>query len=300
MSFSACTIVNHRRQAFWTGFVIGTLALASALAWPQASPAVNADRNQAVPYSLPVELPALTSSPKIDPEAPYTPTVKKLIAQLEPSNPPKPEEIRNAARFLYTQDSANGTCHDLANVVSAVKTTPSIMPLCFSDGLFINVVSGPNQDKTSGMSSLLLLSSRFDRKLANAMGQVEGTEGRNLMVTGLLGPQADTDLFINWMRGHQTPGEDPFLNGEVTAAEVNGIQGKGLMSEVKHFTGHNGTADNHSIDIQDQAFHEILLPPYEGGLVKGGAAAIMCAYDIDHNTSSYLSKSIDTLTYPGP
>jgi beta-glucosidase len=226
--------------------------------------------------------------------------VRRLIAQLEPSNPPKPEEIRNAARFLYTQDNANGTCHDLANVVSAVQTTPRIMPLCFSDGLFISVVSGPNQDKTSGMSSLLLLSSSFDRNLANAMGQVEGKEGRNLMVTGLLGPQADTDLFINWARGHQTPGEDPFVNGEVTAAEVNGIQGQGLMSEVKHYTGHNGTADNHKIDIQDQAFHEILLPPYEGGLMKGGAAAIMCAYDILRNTSPNLSNGVDTLTFPSP
>jgi beta-glucosidase len=276
------------------------LLTAFATTLPQIGLVAQAQTNQAVPYTLPVELPAPVSSPEVDPTAPYTPLVRSLIAQLEPSQPPTADQIRNAARFLYTQDGANRTCHNLANVVSAIKTTPSIMPLCFSDGLFISPLDGPNVGKSTGMSSLLLLGSSFDRKLANAMGQAEGREGRNLMVTGLLGPQADTDLFINWTRGHQTPGEDPFLNGEVTAAEVNGIQGQGLMAQVKHFTGHNGVALNHLIEFRDQALHEMILPPYEIGLQKGGASSIMCAYDIVRDMAQNLDYGIDDLTAPSP
>lgn len=300
MKISPRTQGRSKRAAFGMRLAFGALALTSVVAWPQVNQAHSSTVQKAVPYALPVVLPAPVSSPGIDPAAPYTSTVQKLIAQLEPSNPPTLDELKSAAHFLVTENGANGTCHNLANVVSPLKTTPRIMPQCFSDGLFINVISGPNKGKTSGMSSLLLLSSSFDLDLANAMGQLEGREGRNLMVTGLLGPQADTDLFINWARGHQTPGEDPFLNGEITAAEVNGIQGQGLMSQVKHFAGYNGADDHYQNDIQDQAFHEILMPPYEIALSKGGASSLMCAYSLIRDRGSNLDHSVESLTSPGP
>ena len=209
-------------------------AVAILLIGKQPTPLVaqsDSQRNKAVPYSLPVELPAAKASPREDPAAPYTPTVASLIQQLEPHSPPTLSELTTASRLLSTQggtyahpEGSNPTCHNLANVNVDVATTPRIMPLCFSDGLGINVDSGPNVGLTTGLPSMLMLASSFDRQLANAMGQVEGREGRNLMVTGLLGPQADTDVFVNWGRGHHTPGEDPFLNGVISAAQINGIQ----------------------------------------------------------------------------
>ncbi len=87
-------------------------------------------------------------------------------------------------------------------------------------------------------------------------------KGAKLMVTGLLGPQADTDVFINWGRGHHTPGEDPFLNGVISAAQINGIQGQGLMSQLKHNAVYYG-ADGSFTDVKDQALHEVILTPYE-------------------------------------
>ncbi len=263
------------------------------------SPAASAVNAQVIPYSLPVVLPSPKSSPKEDLAAPYTPTVKKLIAQLEPSNPPTLEELRNAS-LLLTSERNNGTCHNLANVVSNVVTSPRVMPLCFSDGLGLNPVSGPNKGKTTGLTSMLMLAASFDLKLDNAVGQMEGREGRSLMVTGLLGPQADTDEIINWNRGHHTPGEDPYLNGTIVAAQVNGIQGQGLMSEVKHFTGHNGTFDANSLTVQDQALHEMYLQPYELALRDGGASSIMCAYNLLGVLSPYLAKTVDSLTGPSP
>jgi len=218
--------------------------------------------DHAVPYSLPVALPPVKASPPEDSAAPYTPTVLSLIKQLEPHSPPTLAELMNASKLLSTQGGtydhpggSNPTCHNLANVNQSILTAPRIMPLCFSDGLGVNVDSGPNIGKTTGLPSMLMLASSFDRQLANAMGQVEGREGRNLMVTGLLGPQADTDVFINWGRGHHTPGEDPYLNGEISAAQINGIQGQGLMAQIKHFAVYYGAAGSFT-DVQDQALHE--------------------------------------------
>jgi len=259
-----------------------------------------------VPYSLPVVLPAPVNSPPEDAEAPYTPLVVKLIKQLEPHSPPTPAELAAASALLSTQggtydhpEGSNPTCHNLANVNEETLTTPYIMPLCFSDGLGLNVDSGPNVGKTTGLPSMLMLASSFDRTLANAMGQVEGREGRNLMVTGLLGPQADTDVFINWGRGHHTPGEDPFLNGVMSAGQINGIQGQGLMSQVKHYAVYNGS-DGAFTDVQDQALHELLLTPYEVALKEGGASSIMCSYQKLRDASPYLIRRLESVTPPSP
>jgi len=251
---------SKKRQTLRTVAVVLTFAGLGAWLLPGASFAQSgAPANQSVPYSLPVVLPGAKASPPQDPAAPYTPTVVSLIRQLEPHSPPTLSELKNAARLLSTQggtyahpEGSNPTCHNLANVNVGVATTPRVMPLCFSDGLGINVDSGPNVGRTTGLPSMLMLASSFDLQLANAMGQVEGLEGRSLMVTGLLGPQADTDVFINWGRGHHTPGEDPFLNGVISAAQINGIQGQGLMSQVKHYAAYYGAGGNFT-DIQDQA-----------------------------------------------
>ena len=266
----------------------------------------DSQHKSSVPYSLPVVLPAPKTSPPEDPAAPYTPTVVSLIKQLEPHSPPTLTELMNASRLLSTQggtyahpEGSNPTCHNLANVNVNVTTIPRIMPLCFTDGLGINVVSGPNVGKTTGLPSMLMLASSFDRRLANAMGQVEGREGRDLMVTGLLGPQADTDVFVNWGRGHHTPGEDPFLNGVISAAQINGIQGQGLMSQVKHFAVYYGAAGRFT-DVQDEALHEILLTPYELALKDGGASSVMCSYQKFRDASPYLDKGVDNLTQPSP
>ena len=260
----------------------------------------------AVPYSLPVVLPPPRTSPPEDPAAPYTPTVVSLIRQLEAHTPPTPTELRTAAALLTTHggtyahpEGSNPTCHNLANVNVKAATTPRITPLCFSDGLGINVDSGPNIGHTTGLPSMLMLASSFDRELANAMGQVEGREGRNLMVTGLLGPQADTDVFINWQRGHHTSGEDPFLNGVMSAAQINGIQGQGLMAQVKHYTVYHGAGGTFT-DVQDQALHELLLTPYELALKDGGASSIMCSYQKFRDASPFLNKDVDVLSQPSP
>ena len=259
-----------------------------------------------VPYSLPVLLPPPKTSPPEDSSAPYTPTVIRLIKQLEPHSPPTLSELTIASRLLSTQGGtyahpggSNPTCHNLANVNAGVVTTPRIAPLCFSDGLGINVDSGPNVGKTTGFPSMLMVASSFDRQLANAMGQVEGREGRNLMVTGLLGPQADTDVFLNWGRGHHTPGEDPFLNGVISAAQINGIQGQGLMSQVKHFAAYFGAAGNFT-DVPDQALHEMLLTPYELALKEGGASSVMCSYQKFRDPSPFLKEHVDPLVQPSP
>ena len=91
------------------------------------------------------------------------------------------------------------------------------MPMCWTDAQGVNTFSGPNAEKTTGPTTLMNLASSFDANLANVWGQTEGTEGRELMVTGLFGPQTDIDRLPNWGRNLTTTGEDPFLSGQMVA-----------------------------------------------------------------------------------
>jgi beta-glucosidase-like glycosyl hydrolase len=147
---------------------------------------------------------------------------------------------------------------------------------------------------------LMGLGATFDRNLANIWGQTEGTEGRELMVTGLFGPQTDLDRLPNWGRNLTTTGADPYLSSQLVQSQINGIQSAGLMSEMKHFAAYNGEDQSQTSQVQDQALHELYLAPYEAGFVGGQAAATMCSYQIWQDTATTLPSSEPSLasTYP--
>jgi beta-glucosidase len=284
--------------------LVSCVAVGAALSLgPSVTAAAPQPVTSNVPYALPVTLPPTKSSPSVDAFAPYTPQVLNLIRQLEPDNPPTQAELANADALLH--GGTNPTCHNVGPVAAPTGTDPSIAAPCWSDAQGINVTSGPNgpggggpngQTLSTSPTEILGLASTFDRRLANVWGQTEGIEGRQLMVTGLFGPQTDLDRLPNWGRGHQTAGEDPYLSNQMVSAQINGVQGVGLMSEMKHFAVYNGQNQNANTDIQDQALHELYLTPYEGGFVDGRAAATMCSYQLFHDTSTNLPGPDSTLS----
>jgi beta-glucosidase len=251
-----------------------------------------------VPYALPVKLPSTASSPAVASDAPYTPAVLNLIAQLEPSTPPTEAELANASILFH--GGTNSTCNNVGPTAAPAGTTPSIMPPCWTDAQGVNTFSGPNAEATTGPTTLMNLASSFDTELANVWGQTEGTEARELMVTGLFGPQTDIDRLPNWGRNLTTTGEDPTLSGSMVAAQINGVQGAGTLSEMKHFAVYNGQNQNTNTEISDQALHQIYLTPYESGFVNAQAAATMCSYQIWQDTSTTLPGPVSSLSGTEP
>ena len=136
-----------------------------------------------------------------------------------------------------------------------------------TDALGINVTA----DATA-LPARLAFGSTFDPAAVNDAGQLEGNEGRALGVDLIYGPQVDLTRQPNWGRNNTTYGEDPFLSGELAPSEVNGVQSKGLMDEVKHFTLYNGQAGAAPgavgppalpTVVDDQTAHELYLGPFE-------------------------------------
>src|SRR4051794_21380221 len=279
--------VNRDRSMMGTARRAAALVLLGAVVAFGGAGTTSADP---VPYSVQAALPGPGTSPPMSSDAPFTPLVKRLIAQLEPDNPPTPTELQNAAQIMHgiatvPLVSNSEPCTTIGGNLAPTGTTPAISPLCWADAQGVNVESGPQVRQTTAPPMRVAMASSWDPKVLNAWGQVEGRERRWLGITGIYAPQADLLRVPNWGRNLTIFGEDPFQDGTLAAAEVNGIQSKGLMAQIKHFALYDGQTMDDDSQVQDQAAHEMYLPPYEYGTSGSGvlrnpgqSASMMCSY----------------------
>jgi beta-glucosidase len=147
-----------------------------------------------------------------------------------------------------------------------------IPPMRFADGPPGVLTRVPSIAPTSTMG----VAATFSREDARLNGAVIGREARSHGISVALQPFINIDRDLYYGRGYNTFGEDPFLTGELGAAEVRGIQGEGVMSQAKHFVGYDTDAEN--VFIDDQALHEVYLAPF-AAVSKVGVSSIMCSYN---------------------
>ena len=122
----------------------------------------------------------------------------------------------------------------------------------------------------------------FSRKTAEANGEVIGREDRALGIDVSLQPFVNIDRDLEFGRGYNTFGEDPFLTSEIGAAEIKGIQSQHVMAQVKHFVGYDSDRENPRIG--DQTLHEVYVAPFDAA-VRVGVASIMCSCMIGIRTA---------------
>jgi len=136
------------------------------------------------------------------------------------------------------------------------------------------------------------LGETWDKGMLELVGEVMSNEARyHSQVTGrnclvLWAPNADIARDPRWGRTEESFGEDPFLVGELVAAESRGIQGPDPKywrgaTLMKHFLG-NSNEDGRC--YTDTRFEEDLFRDYYSygfwrGVTKGGARSLMCAYN---------------------
>src|SRR5580698_4959283 len=121
-------------------------------------------------------------------------------------------------------------------------------------------------------------------------GQVVGTEQAAKGTTIDLGPTINIVRDPRWGRAFESIGEDPYLNGTLGAAEIQGVQSTGTMAQVKHFAVYNQETDrNTSADnavVSTEAEQEIYLPAFQDAIQQGAASSVMCSYSYINGTAA--------------
>ncbi len=131
------------------------------------------------------------------------------------------------------------------------------------------------------------LSSTWDPALVKQVGHAIASEARAHGVDMLLCPVLGLAREPRWGRVEETYGEDPYLDGEMGLAMVEGLQGKTLASnssviaEPKHFAAHSvpeGGLNTSPALIGKRELETDFLPVFRKAFVQGGAMAVMSAY----------------------
>jgi beta-glucosidase len=128
----------------------------------------------------------------------------------------------------------------------------------------------------------------FDTSAEQAYGQVIGSEQEAKGTTIDLGPTINITRDPRWGRAFESVGEDPYLNGTLGAAEIQGVQSTGAMAQVKHLavynqeTNRNTPSDNAVID--NKPLQEIYLQGFHDSVAQGAASSVMCSYSTINGT----------------
>ncbi|MFL6074130.1 MAG: glycoside hydrolase family 3 C-terminal domain-containing protein [Mycobacteriales bacterium] len=138
----------------------------------------------------------------------------------------------------------------------------------------------PTQPPATALPAPIALAASFDPGLADAYGRVQGSEVRDLAHGLLEAPDINIARIPQNGRTFEGYGEDPYLVGRISAADIRGIQREGIIAEVKHFAANNQEANRFAVNeiIDERTLHEIYFPAFEASVKQGHSASVMCAY----------------------
>ncbi|WP_433887723.1 discoidin domain-containing protein [Streptomyces sp. CA-111067] len=169
-----------------------------------------------------------------------------------------------------------------------------IPSLCIPD---LNLEDGPAGvgDGLGGVTQMpsgMVSAATFDPQWEQAYGNAVGEEFAGKGVNVALGPTINIIRDPRWGRSYETFGEDPYLSGQMGAADIEGIQQKGVMAEVKHAAAYNIEQPAGTVNVDARTLQEIYLPAFQTAIKQGGAAAVMCAYSNVNNEPSCQNPDI--------
>ena len=131
-------------------------------------------------------------------------------------------------------------------------------------------------------------SSSWDTNLMHKFGEVLGNEEWRKGTNVALAPSIDVVRVPDWGRTFESYGEDPYFNGQMAIAEIQGIQSQGPIADANMYLTMNQEDNRFKEDsiVDRRTLHEIYLPPFEAAIEEGHVGTIMCAYVKTNGTYS--------------
>ena len=121
----------------------------------------------------------------------------------------------------------------------------------------------------------------FDEKLLKQMGKAIALEAKANQVSVVLGPGANIKRNPLCGRNFEYFSEDPYLTGKLAAAFIQGVQGTGIGTSLKHFAMNNQEYKRFSSDsiVEERTMREIYLTGFEMAVKEGKPDTVMCCYN---------------------
>lgn len=126
-----------------------------------------------------------------------------------------------------------------------------------------------------------LLGATFNDGLVEELGKAIGEDCLWAGYSGLYGPGANIHRGAYCGRAFEYYSEDGYLSGKICAAEVTGIQSKGVYAYVKHAILNEMEANREGVCTwaNEQTIREIYLRPFEIAIEEGGAYNVMTSFN---------------------
>ncbi|MDR0547069.1 MAG: glycoside hydrolase family 3 C-terminal domain-containing protein [Dysgonamonadaceae bacterium] len=141
--------------------------------------------------------------------------------------------------------------------------------------------AGWTNDSCFAFPALTCLAATWNPSMAAVYGKAIGEEARYRNKNVLLGPGVNIYRVPLNGRNFEYMGEDPYLASQMVVPYIQEVQKNHVAACVKHYALNNQEIDRGHINVivSDRALHEIYLPAFKAAVQKGGAWAIMGAYN---------------------
>ncbi len=181
---------------------------------------------------------------------------------------------------------------------SYIGQIPAIPDLCIPA---TNLEDGPNGvgDGAGGVTAFPdgeSAAATFDPTLIQQEGTAMGAEFAGKGVNVALGPTTNLVRDPRWGRTYETYGEDPYLAGQITSAEVEGLQSQGVMAMVKHVAAYDQEQypnNNKNETVSQQALEELYLAPFQTTAEQAAPASMMCSYAVVNGDASCQNADME-------
>ncbi|MCM1177531.1 MAG: glycoside hydrolase family 3 C-terminal domain-containing protein [Clostridium sp.] len=148
------------------------------------------------------------------------------------------------------------------------------------------------------------IAATFDRTYARQMGEVTAYETRAALVPWTFSPVMDLGRNPLWSRMWESFGEDVYLNSEMAAAEVKGLQGDdpnhvgltGLAACIKHYMGYGvpvSGKDRTPSSIGSRDLREKYFEPFRN-CIMAGALSLMVNSSSNNGIPFHANRELIT------
>ena len=149
-------------------------------------------------------------------------------------------------------------------------------------GLTVTLFGSGLGVETTALTSEDVLAATFNKALVYDMGNIVGNDCLAAKVAILYGPGANTHRTPYGGRNFEYYSEDGYLSSAIGAAEVKGIEDKGVHVVIKHFALNDCEQNRIGLGVwlTEQSAREIYLKAFQGALEssQAGGNGVMMAY----------------------